>query len=102
MRHEFAAIVEQDEGWFIAHCLEIPGANGQGRTKQEALESLAAAIELIFEDRGRPVEQSIEDGARLVRPLRLRYTLDELLSRVTKGNIHGDVSSGASMGREAW
>jgi predicted RNase H-like HicB family nuclease len=51
MRHEFTAIVEQDEGWFIAYCPEIPGANGQGRTKQETLESLAAAIELILEDR---------------------------------------------------
>jgi predicted RNase H-like HicB family nuclease len=51
MRHEFTAIVEQDEGWFIACCPEIPGANGQGRTKQETLESLAAAIELILEDR---------------------------------------------------
>ena len=51
MRHEFTAIVEQDEGWFIAYCPEIPGANGQGRTKPETLESLAAAIELILEDR---------------------------------------------------
>ena len=101
MRHEFAAIVEQDEAWFIAYCLEIPGANGQGRTKQEALESLAAAIELIFEDRGCQVELSIENGALLVCPLRRRYTLDELLSRVTKSNIHGDVSAGAPMGREA-
>jgi antitoxin component of MazEF toxin-antitoxin module len=101
VRHEFAVTIEQDKGWFIAHCLEIPGANGQGRTKQRALESVAAAIELIFEDRGWQVEVSIENGALLVRPLRRRYTLDELLSRVTKSNIHGDVSAGAPMGREA-
>ena len=30
---------------------EIPGANGQGRNKEEALESLRGAIELILEDR---------------------------------------------------
>ena len=62
MRNEFTAIIERDGEWFIAYCLEIPGANGQGRTKQEARESLAEAIALILEDRredslrGVPVE----------------------------------------------
>lgn len=51
MHNEFTAIIEQDERWFIAYCPEVPGANGQGRTKDEALKSLADAIELIFEDR---------------------------------------------------
>jgi len=51
MRNEFTAIVEKDDSWYIAYCAEIPGANGQGRTKQEALSSLAEAIALILEDR---------------------------------------------------
>ncbi len=51
MRNEFTAIVERDEEWFISYCPEIPGANGQGRTIQESLDSLAAAIALIMEDR---------------------------------------------------
>ena len=51
MRNEFTAIVERDEDWFVAYSLEIPGANGQGRTKQEALENLSEAIALIPEDR---------------------------------------------------
>ena len=51
MRHEFTAIFERDEEWFIAYCPEIPGANGQGRTKDGARESLAQAIALILEDR---------------------------------------------------
>jgi len=51
MRHEFTAIVEQDDEWIVAYCPEIPGANGQGRTKLEALDRLIAAIELILEDR---------------------------------------------------
>ncbi|HUB24280.1 MAG TPA: type II toxin-antitoxin system HicB family antitoxin [Tepidisphaeraceae bacterium] len=50
MRNEFTAIMEQDEGWFIAYCPEVPGANGQGRTKEEARKSLSQAIELILED----------------------------------------------------
>jgi predicted RNase H-like HicB family nuclease len=57
MRNEFTAIVERDEDWFIAYCPEIPGANGQGHTKEESLASLAEAIELILEDRR-------EDGLR--------------------------------------
>ena len=51
MHNEFTAVIEQDDGWFIAYCPEIPGANGQGRTKDEVLENLADAIELILEDR---------------------------------------------------
>ena len=48
MRNEFTAVIEQDERWYIAYCPEIPGANGQGRTKAGARKSLAEAIALIL------------------------------------------------------
>jgi len=51
MHNEFTAIFERDGDWHIAYCPEIPGANGQGRTKEEARDSLAGAIALILEDR---------------------------------------------------
>jgi predicted RNase H-like HicB family nuclease len=51
MHNEFTAITERDGDWFIAYSPEIPGANGQGRSKRECLESLTAAISLILEDR---------------------------------------------------
>ena len=51
MHNEFTAVIEKDDAWFIAYCPEIPGANGQGRTKKECLESLSEAIALILEDR---------------------------------------------------
>ena len=57
MKHEFTAIIEQDGDWYIAYSPEIPGANGQGRTRDEARTSLAEAISLILEDRR-------EDGLR--------------------------------------
>lgn len=57
MANEFTAVVERDEEWFVAYCPEVPGANGQGRTKEEALQSLSQAISLILEDRR-------EDGLR--------------------------------------
>ncbi len=57
MHNEFTAVFERDGEWFVSYCPEIPGANGQGRTKEEARASLAAAIALILEDRR-------EDGLR--------------------------------------
>ena len=57
MHNEFTAIIERDGEWYIAYCPEIPGANGQGKSKDEAKASLAAAISLILEDRR-------EDGPR--------------------------------------
>jgi predicted RNase H-like HicB family nuclease len=51
MHNEFTAIIENDDGWFIAYCPEISGANGQGRTKDEAVASLSDAISLILEAR---------------------------------------------------
>ena len=51
MHNEFTAIFEKDGEWVVAYCPEIPGANGQGRSREEARESLADAIALILEDR---------------------------------------------------
>ena len=51
MHNEFTAILEKDGPWYIAYCPEVPGANGQGKTKDEARDSLAAAIALILQDR---------------------------------------------------
>ena len=51
MRNEFTAVVERDGEWFISYCAEVPGANGQGRTREECLASLRDAISLILEHR---------------------------------------------------
>ncbi len=51
MHNEFTAVFERDGEWYIAYCPEIPGANGQGRSKEEARTSLAEGIALILEDR---------------------------------------------------
>jgi predicted RNase H-like HicB family nuclease len=57
MHNEFTAVIERDGEWYVGWSPEIPGANGQGRTIEECRENLAAAIELILEDRR-------EDGLR--------------------------------------
>ena len=51
MRNESTAVFEREGAWFVAWCPEIPGANGQGRTKEEARRSLLDAIALILADR---------------------------------------------------
>ena len=63
MHNEFTAIIEKDGDWLIAYCPEIPGANGQGRTKEEAKKSLAEAIALILEDRSEEGIRGVPEGA---------------------------------------
>ena len=65
MHNEFTAIIEQDGRWWIAYCPEIPGANGQGKTKDECLSSLSDAVDLILTDRR-------EDGLRGVPETAMR------------------------------
>lgn len=68
MHNEFTAIVEKDEDWYIACCAEVPGANGQGKTKEDCLQNLAEAVSLILEDRrldvlrGTSATQSVIDA----------------------------------------
>ena len=59
MRNEFTVVYEKDDGWYIGYCLEIPEANGQGKTKKDCRHNLAAAIALVLQDRR-------EDGMRSV------------------------------------
>lgn len=48
MDNQFTPIVEQDGRWFIAYCSEVPGANGQGRTREECLANLREGIALVL------------------------------------------------------
>ena len=68
MHNEFTAVFERDDDWYIAYSSEIPGANGQGRTKEQARQSLIDAIALILQDRR-------EEGLRGVPPDAERETM---------------------------
>ena len=65
MTNEFTAVFERDEKWYIAYCPEIPGANGQGKTKEEARASLAEAIAPILEDRRQDALRGIPSEAEV-------------------------------------
>lgn len=63
MHNEFTAIIERDGKWYIGYCPEIPGANGQGSTKEECLNNLRDAIDLILEDRRKDALRGIPKDA---------------------------------------
>jgi predicted RNase H-like HicB family nuclease len=64
MRAEFTAIIEAaPEGGYWAICPEVPGANGQGETIEEAKTNLREAIELILEDHREDILRGLPDDA---------------------------------------
>lgn len=64
MKAEFTAIIEPaPEGGYWAICPEVPGANGQGETIEEAKNNLKEAVELILEDRRQDFLRGLPDDA---------------------------------------
>ena len=45
----FTAVYEQIDDWWVAFVEELPGANTQGETLDEARENLKEAVQLIME-----------------------------------------------------
>ncbi len=48
------------------------------------------------------VSLEVEDGQLVVRPLEKKYTLQELLAKVTPDNIHNETDWGKPVGKEIW
>ena len=51
-------MVHRTEEGFVAFCPEVPEANGQGSTREEALEDLSVAITLALDYR---LEEALAD-----------------------------------------
>ena len=51
---------------------------------------------------GSTVDISVEKGSLRIRPVRRRYSLRGLLRKVTSRNLHGEIATGAPVGRETW
>lgn len=49
MEVRYTAVFEQVGDWWMASAEELPGANSQGSTLEEARENLKEAIQLILE-----------------------------------------------------
>jgi len=61
-----AVFQEAEEGGYIAFVEELPGANTQGETLDEARENLREAVELILETNRRHSLKDL-DTSRLIR-----------------------------------
>lgn len=48
------------------------------------------------------VEVNVEDGALVIRPVvgRKKFDLDTLVKGITSENVHGEISTGVSVGNE--
>jgi predicted RNase H-like HicB family nuclease len=64
MHNEFTAIVEEDGPWYIAYCAEVPGANGEGKSREECMANLREAIALILEYRREEALRALPPDAR--------------------------------------
>lgn len=62
----FTAVFEQDAKWWIGYVEELPGANTQGRTLDEARENLKEAIRLVI-DSNRALVRKETKGKNIIR-----------------------------------
>jgi predicted RNase H-like HicB family nuclease len=70
---EFTAVFEpQEDGWIVAYVAEVPGANTQGRTMEEARENLIEALQLVLECQR---DQALADAAPNASLERIRVEL---------------------------
>lgn len=54
-------------------------------------------------EQGSMVEVSLEQGKIIVAPVaEPEFTLEDLLAKVTKQNLHKEMDTGAPRGKEAW
>ena len=63
---KFTAIFEKIDNWWIGYTEELPGANTQGKTLQEARENLKEAIQLIIES-NRELSRRETEGKNVIR-----------------------------------
>jgi predicted RNase H-like HicB family nuclease len=67
----FMAVFERDEdGWWVASCLEVPEAIAQDKTIEEARETLKDAVNLMLEVRREDAEKQREGREMIREPLR--------------------------------
>lgn len=66
MVNKFTAVFEQEGDWWIGYVEELPGANTQGATLEEARENLKEAIQLVIEA-NRELARRETEGRQVIR-----------------------------------
>lgn len=65
----FTAVYQRDGEWWIGFVEELPGANGQGESLEEARESLREAVSLVLEANRELTRTEFEGGDVVREPL---------------------------------
>ncbi len=63
---KFTAVYERDGEWWIGFVEELPGANTQGRTLEEAWENLVEAVQLVLQA-NREITRRETEGENVIR-----------------------------------
>ncbi|MFA5867868.1 MAG: type II toxin-antitoxin system HicB family antitoxin [Actinomycetota bacterium] len=66
MKSTFTAVFEKTDDWYIGYVEELPGANSQGKTLNEARENLKEAIELTLKSNREIAERGLT-GKKVIR-----------------------------------
>jgi predicted RNase H-like HicB family nuclease len=66
MEGKLTAVFERDGRWWIGYVEELPGANTQGETLEEARENLVEAVQLVIEANREMTRRGIE-GRPVIR-----------------------------------
>lgn len=72
MEIEFTAVFQKVAGGYVAFVEELPGANTQGATLEEARENLREAIALVLEANRTLSEESLQGEDVIREPIRIR------------------------------
>ena len=67
---DLTAVYVQGPSGYIAFVEELPGANTQGETLEEARENLREAVDLVLEANREMARRAVIDGTALREPLR--------------------------------
>lgn len=68
---EFTAVYKKVADGFVAYVEELPGANTQGDTLEEARVNLKEAVELVLESNRALAREDVGDGDLIREPLKL-------------------------------
>jgi len=61
MERSFTGVFVKDGKWWVAYAEELPGANTQGRTLEEARENLKDAVSLLLDVNRELAQKEIGD-----------------------------------------
>ena len=71
MKEQLTAVFQQVPGGYIAFVEELPGANSQGDTLEEARSNLQEAVQLVLESNRALAEETLSNKTVIREPLAL-------------------------------